>query len=348
MRTGRVIIVLMAVVCAACLSYWPYLTWESSEDQTRRGQASREMSGIETGAGLGGSSAQTPGPVPANPSPEVANGFRGNVHPLLHGRTRLEVAAHWSTIGKGRDKLDENVPDVVYAIFRDAKPAKPTRTYTERELSAFLPEKIETVGQIWAMDPDRVAAVLEQFHPNVSMHLKAKGRRGGPDGAFGMLRATSPDYLDVVWRIHAEFNLTPKEFQRHLLPVKLWYTPAYFTGHMLVNRKAGTVDYFRLGVPVDKSLNIHLTVFQEPYGENHDIVRVEQMELVGGDGNLLNDLKWDRSVELAQANARLTNQFYKFNDIAWVPPDKALAAAKEKHKPILAMVLWGAIDDQSC
>jgi hypothetical protein len=181
------------------------------------------------------------------------------------------------------------------------------------------------------------------------MHPRAKGRRAGPDGAFGVLRAVSADYLDIVFRLHAEFNLTPREFQHHALPITMWCTPAYFTGEMVVNRKTGAIDYFHLDLPQDRSLNMHFTVFADFLkGEQHDIVRVEHMELTGGDHKAAAEARWDVSIDLAQANAKLAHEFYKFNDIAWVKTDKALAVARESKKPIFAMVLWGALDDQSC
>src|SRR5262249_13825194 len=187
-----------------------------------------------------------------------------------------------------------------------------------------------------------------------SMHPQAKGRRAGPDGAFGVLRAVSADYLDIACRIHTEFNLIPKRFLAAYqagakLPFTLWCTPAYFTGRMIVNRKAGTVEYFYLGLPTDKTLNMHFTASVPEWGgEYHDIVRVEHMELTGGDSKLLDNAKWDQSIELAQAKAKLDHQFYKFNDIEWVPTQKALALARETKKPIFAMVMWGSLDDQSC
>ena len=39
-----------------------------------------------------------------------------------------------------------------------------------------------------------------------------------------------------------------------------WYSPAYFSGRVLVNISTGTVDHFRLALPTDKMLNVHLTV----------------------------------------------------------------------------------------
>lgn len=44
-----------------------------------------------------------PTPVALNRGPEVQDGFRGEVHPLLFGRTRLPVTARWTSVGKGRD-----------------------------------------------------------------------------------------------------------------------------------------------------------------------------------------------------------------------------------------------------
>jgi hypothetical protein len=331
MRIGRILIVLLGLVCAAAVSYWPYASREGPVEEATAAPSQQE-----------------PGPVPANRGSDVPDGFRGEVHPLLNGHTKLEVKAQWTTISKGRDKLDEYVPPPVYALFHDVKPAYPTRIYTERDLSVFLPEKIESVGQLWSLDPNKVAAVLRQFQPRPSMHLEAKGRRAGPDGAFGILRAISSDYLDIACRIHTEFNFTPKWFELRPNSPTLWYTPAYLTGRLLVNRKTGTVDYFRLGLPTDKSLNVHLTVFLPPYGEHHDIVRVEHMELEGGDSKVADGTKWDSSLEVPQAQARLTHEFYKFNDIAWVPTDKALEAAHQRQKPIMAMVTWGSLDDQSC
>jgi hypothetical protein len=345
-RAAFITIALVAVVGAVCITYSPYVIPDSPEDQSADGRTSTTADGNSQTAAL---REQTPGPVAANRSADVPDGFRGAVHPiLLHGKTKLELTAHWTQIGKGRDKLDEYAPETVYAVFRDAKPDRPTRICSERELSVFMPEKVESPGQMWALDLEKVAEILKQFHPHVSMHLAAKGRRAGPDGAFATLRAESDDYLDIAFRIHAEFNLTPKDFRRHLLQKTLWCTPACFAGRMVVNRKAGTVDYFYLDLPQDKSLNMHLTMFVPPYGEHHDIVRVEHMRLEGGNSRLLEETRWNRQVDLAAAKARLTHQFYKFNDIDWVPADKALAAAHERHKPIFAMVMWGSLDDQSC
>jgi hypothetical protein len=182
------------------------------------------------------------------------------------------------------------------------------------------------------------------------MHQIASGRRAGPDGAFAILRAISPSYLDILFRIHAEFYLTPDHADSGWR-VDAWYTPAYFLGRVLVNKQTGTVDYFRLGLATDKSLNVHLTVDASPMGfkkQSHDIVRVDRMELTGGSSGLLEKISWQSALNPAQAEGRLAKVFYKFLEIHWVPFDQVLAQAASRKRPIFAIVSWGATDDQSC
>jgi hypothetical protein len=204
------------------------------------------------------------------------------------------------------------------------------------------------VGQMWALDGDKVTGFLRQFHPHPCMHLVAPGRRAGPDGAFAILRAISPSYLDILFRIHAEFYLTPQDGQPN---PDAWYTPAYFSGRVLVNKQTGTVDHFRLSLPTDKALNVHLTLEGSAYGHTtqpHEIVRVERMELVGGDSGLVDKIPWTRAMTPIEAPARLAKVFYKFQEIDWVPFDQVLTQARSRGRPIFAIVSWGATDDQSC
>lgn len=294
--------------------------------------------------------------VPTNRGEETPDGFQGEVHPLLHGQTRLEVAAHWSGVGTGRDRLDKSVPAKVYRLFSEFSPATERTVYTEREFSAFLPESLEGVGQTWAIAPERVVGILRQFHPQPSVRLLAFGRRAGPDGAFAILKAMSPTHLEIMFRLHAEFDLAQN----------VWLTPACFLGQLLIDREAGTVKTFRLWVPTDNPLNMHLTAAEsKPPGgtrptvfreirrgdfviARRDIVRVERMELVSDSFESQAPLAWTDSIELTTALHQLKQEFYAFESIDWAPWQQATAIAAERHRPILAFVLWGALDDQSC
>ncbi len=286
-------------------------------------------------------------PVELNRGPQIVAGFQGEVHPLLHGQTKLELTAHWAAGGDRRIVKKMTPPDVVQYCL-DLKPANKQQTYTERDFSAYLPEKLASVGQVWFLDPNIVAYFLRQFHPAPSMHLVGQGRRVGPDGAFAVLRAVSSSYYDIAFRVHAEFDVTPKELTGTYPPNKFWYTPAYFSGQMIVNRATGTVEYFRVGLPTDKTLNVHLTVGLRG-SAGHDIVRVDRMELLGGNSELVTkEIAWEESIAYAVAHRQLQRVFYKFTEINWVPFEQAMAAARDGNKPILAIVLWGCLDDQSC
>jgi hypothetical protein len=357
MRLVGIILVILALGFAA--SMVPNLLPERHQtgDSAQRSSSTKPLRG-------GGQSVlpHQPVPVALNRSAEVLDGFRGNIHPLLHGRTRLEVTAQWTPIGKGRDQLHRSVNPIVYSWFTELQPARPVRTYTERDFAAFLPPTLpspqvgegtvgEEVGQVWSLDADRVADFLRQFHPRPSMHLAAPGRRAGPDGAFAILRAVSPSYLDILFRIHAEFYLTPPDWPAGVPPIGAWYTPAYFSGRVLVDKRTGTVDYFRLALATDKALNVHLTVDASGLGftrQAHDIVRVERMELAGGDSGLGDNIPWVKALTPAEANGRLAKVFYKSMEIDWLPFDQVLAQARGSGRPIFALVSWGATDDQSC
>jgi hypothetical protein len=293
-------------------------------------------------------SPRKPEPVALNRGPEVLDGFRGDVHPLFHGHTQLQVTAQWTKVGEGRDKL-HTIHSSLYAWFTQLQPAQPQQRYTERDFSSFLPASVGDVGQLWSLDLDKMAEILKQFHPHPLMHLVASGRRAGPDGAFAILRAVSPSYLDIVFRIHAELYLTPSDGPYK--DVDAWYSPAYFSGRVLVNKNTGTVDHFRLALPNDKILNVHLTVDAGRRGYTsavHDIVRVERMELIGGDAELANRISWQKALSPDEANARLAKVFYKWLEIDWTPFDQVLTQARSRNRPIFALVSWGATDDQSC
>jgi hypothetical protein len=289
-----------------------------------------------------------PDAVPVNRSGDVPDGFRGDVHPLLHGKTQIPVNAQWTALEKGQLKLE--VPDAVLSWYTGLQPAQSQATYTAKDFSAFLPESVGEVGQVWALDPEKVKPFLAQFHPSPSMHLVATGRRAGPDGAFAVLRAVSPSHLDIAFRVHAEFFITPQG-SNELQGVYAWLTPAYFHGRVLVNKTTGTVELFRLALPTEKALNVFLTVNPSLLGIpklGHDIVRVERMELSGGDEGLAATIQWTASLSRAEADRRLARVFYKFEEIDWLPYDQVAAQARSKNKPIFAIVSWGATDDQSC
>lgn len=277
--------------------------------------------------------------VEAHRASEIPEGFRGDVHPLLTGAKLVDVVAFWTPVGTGRGLQLGYFPEQFYGSFRELRVAEARRTYTASHFSAFLPkdDDLGSVGRMWAVDLEKVSDFLSQFHPGISMKVRSTGRRAGPNGGFAMLRAVSPTHAEIVFRVHAEIDVAPG----------LFYTPAHFSGSLIVNKQSGTIENFELGIPTDRTLNVTLSAIL-PREALIEIVLVRQMELrsIRDAGSL--SIDWAEALDLAEARHKLKEAFYGFMEIDWVPAEQALSLARKNDKPIFAVVTWGAIDDQSC
>lgn len=140
--------------------------------------------------------------VSINRAVVVPAGFRGDVHPILHGETRLEVTAHWSPtlmeVKRGAIKLgvidnasapEYSIPEDIVALLTESTPANERATYTARDLSVFLPHEVLGAGQMWTIDPQKAASFLQQFHAHTSTsfdrYRNPYGRRPGPTPTLG-------------------------------------------------------------------------------------------------------------------------------------------------------------------
>lgn len=290
-------------------------------------------------------------PVAINRGPEVVDGFRGEVHPILHRQGELELTANWNFDRyQGEDSAFLRMaPPPLRELFLGLRVSVPTKTYTSRDFSRFLPaEGFGAVGQMWALDQDKVADFLKQFHPSPSMRLVAKGRRAGPDGAFAILRAVSPSHLDILFRIHAEFDVRPESLDPNSR-AEAWYSPACFLGRLVIDRNAGAVESFRLGLPTDDAYNVHVSLATgRANSEYHGWMRVDRMELVGGDRESVGGIRWVDQIETGDAHNRLAKVFFKFKEIDWVAFDKVQELARSRKKPIFVVVALGPLDNQTC
>ena len=300
--------------------------------------------------------------VSANPDAKLGPAFQGEVHPILKSATSVELTARWKpTLQESKRKgiqlgiIDNaqapeySIPGPLVKLLTESKPSLERATYDAHALSAYLPERFEEVGQMWALDPVAAARPLAQFHPAVSLtfdtYHQPYGRRPCPPGAFAILRAVSEAYYEVDFRVHAEFILRDSQ---------VVYTPACFIGRMLIDRASGTVPFFELSVPSERGVNLNiLLTFRIPDDPTKLVTnivfeKVEPMELRAGERALADGIAWSSALELAVAEERLKTPFYKFMDIAWVPLEDALESAQKVAKPILAAVLTSPLDDQSC
>ncbi len=245
----------------------------------------------------------------------------------LNAESTLTLKATWSRFKHSRMHFDINPQ---FAPYYATRVAIPQRKYNAQALSLFLPKYPVQVGEAWTIPMHKVGHFFKQFHPNVVMLL----HNGGPNGAYGMLRALSPRYAEVTFRIHVEFALKPGY---------IFYTPGLFTGRLVLDRKTQRAVYLRMYLPNHRIRNVDLNA----HGQI-DAVYAKTMQLEGGNAKIHPTIKWKQSVTWKHANLKLAQQFYEFMKIQWRSVPEALKAARKQKKPIHLFVVFGSLDDQSC
>ena len=260
---------------------------------------------------------------------------------VLNNSASLEVHAHWDPIADSTYNLDKSSPENTELF--DLSPNEPVREYKGNAFNAFLPSSSATVGDVWELDLDSVIPFLSQFHPG------ARGKlRHGQKGAFACLRALSPTYADIIFRIHAEFTLATRRkpgwkpgTHEHLID-EARFIPSQFAGRLLINLKTGVIRNFSIALPPRNS-NVDINDF-----EYADMVFVPRMELLATPTQTSDDIKWEDVITPEAARKRLALKFYKFAEINWLPLAAAVAESEETQRPIHAVLTWGPLDDESC
>lgn len=260
---------------------------------------------------------------------------------VLNNPASLEVHAHWDPIADSTYNLHKNSPENTELF--DLSPNEPVREYKGNAFNAFLPSSSVTVGDVWELDMDSVIPFLSQFHPRTTGKL-----RHGQKGAFACLRALSPDYADVTFRIHAEFTLATRrkpgwkpDTHEHLIDVAR-FIPSQFAGRLLINLKTDVICDFSLALPPRNS-NVDINDFGYA-----DMVFVPRMELLATPTKTPDGIEWESAITPKEARRRLELKFYKFAEIDWLPLEKAVAESEATQRPIHAVLTWGPLDDESC
>lgn len=63
---------------------------------------------------------------------------------------------------------------------------------------------------------------------------------------------------------------------------------------------------------------------------------------------MINLIKWEEEIESSEALSLLEKAFYPFKKITYYPFLESLKKAQELNKFVHFILLWGALDDQSC
>ena len=264
----------------------------------------------------------------------------------LDGKATLLVHAYWEPIADASLDLPNYSPENA-TLFNNLSPAHPSQEYEADAFKAFFPKEDVTVGDLWELDVNKIIPFLRQFHSGATaeMHINpgawmhADGRRvviSGmeSDGGFASLRALSSGYAEIVFRIHAEF-LLDKE-------APAYFTPAQFTGRLILNRKGGTIREFWLYLP-SRNTNVDINAFDAA-----DMVFVPRMELIGRSAHDQGDIVWETAITEENAKAMLAASFYKSAEIERFPIEEVVAQAQAKNRPIHVLLTWGVFDDESC
>jgi hypothetical protein len=64
--------------------------------------------------------------------------------------------------------------------------------------------------------------------------------------------------------------------------------------------------------------------------------------------DLIGRIKWDEQIEMKEAFVKLEQSFFPFKQVTYYPFLEALKKAQELNKYVHFILLWGALDDQSC
>ena len=208
-------------------------------------------------------------------------------------------------------------------------PAQPLRDYKTSDFQVFLPPSTANVGDVWDLDPERVLPFLHQFHRRATMDVGYGG-----NGAKACLRALSPEYADIVFRIHARFILNAS--------IGAYLRPAQFAGHLLINRNSGTIHQWTLSLP-SRNSNVDMGAFG-----THDLGFVPRMELSSLSETQPESIGWETAITEEEADRKFQNALYKFAGIAWTPIEDAVQLAKASNRPIHAVLLFGVLGDESC
>ena len=218
-------------------------------------------------------------------------------------------------------------------------------TELEKQYSAsifcdFLPKETVSVGTPWEIEPAGVLELLKQLHrnPSLGMLWDIDDHKSESQGLWACLRAYDDEFADIVFRIHAQFELKDG-----------WFTPSHFMGHLVIDRAKRSVAFFQMYVP-NGTINFDTWWKKYPDTEGHitDAGFCPQIELCAGMENVLQNIEFTESIAQEEIEHQLALCFYKAQRINWVSLEEALEMAPAAQKPIHAISIDGPLLDESC
>ena len=211
--------------------------------------------------------------------------------------------------------------------------AQPEMQYPASVFQSFLPSEPVSVGECWQIQEEGALTLLRQLspYPQLKLHINS----GDPSRAmWACLRAYNEEYLEILFRIHAQFVLNSG-----------WLTPSQFAGHLMIDRLQEKIVSFKLHVP-QTTLNFDIGWTQEDGHTAAAIGYCPQMELYTDRTSL--DVEFCKAITQEEAKHALVSCFYAFQKIDWVSLEEALEIAPAQQKPIHVISVDGPLFDESC
>ncbi|KAJ6663409.1 hypothetical protein lerEdw1_009488 [Lerista edwardsae] len=205
-------------------------------------------------------------------------------------------------------------------------PATPVSVMFAQQFKAFLPPKHKTeLADPWWVIPSElniftgylpnnrfyppaprgkeivIHKLLSMFHPRPFVKT-----RFAPQGTVACIQAVAEFYYKIAFRIHAEFQLNePPSFP-------FWFSPAQFTGYVILSKDSSHVRELKLFVPNNRSLNV--------------------------------DMEW---LYGALESSNMEVDIGYLPQVSYLPFTQAFERARAESKLVHSILLWGALDDQS-
>jgi len=248
--------------------------------------------------------------------------------------TALELRAAWEPCRTSTYGLFESTP-----ALRSPVPSRERASYGAELFRPFLPPGPVALGEVWEVEGRAVLDFLQQFHAGAVLQARFNG--GEVPGTYACLRAVSERFFEILLRAHAAFELEDG----------VVYKPAQFEGRLIIERASGALVWFRLELPSrDPNVDVNVPFEDLEAGRkvqsfSADIGWVPRMELASGDAPAL---AWSQELPIEEARQELRTWFYAFATLGWLPFEEAVLRAHEEKKPLHLVLLFGALDDDSC
>lgn len=231
--------------------------------------------------------------------------------------------------------IDE--PGKVYQIWNINSTSLPDIP-SHRSSNKWLPPRVEDELVV-------IHQLLSMFHPCPFLRS-----RFPPQGGVASVRAYNKEYLDISFRLHAEFQLSEPPNN------PMWFTPAQFTGNLIISRDYKKIIYFHMYVPTDKKLNVDMEWINDietAAAMQVDIGFLPQMEMnmVSKTNDLektVKGIKWTNEIPEFDVKRKIEIKMYPFKEVPYFNFTDSFERAQKEDKLVHSILLWGALDDQSC